>query len=92
MTYRRTRRERGFLNSLVSRLETPSKVFEHIQFWHPVGPWNVAVFTPYERKLVCRRYFSGDELASLQQWLLELQPQFNLIQWFVTSGKDATKR
>lgn len=89
MTSRRTARERGFLNSLVSRLEAPSDVFEHIKFWHPVGPWNVAVFTPYGRKLVCRRYFNVNELVSLHLWLLSFEPEFKLIQWFVTSGKDA---
>ena len=90
MTYRRTRREIAFANSLVSRLERPNKVFEHIQYWHPVGPWSVAVFTD-ERKLVCRRYFNGNELALLQQWFFELQSQFRFIQWFVTSGKDAKR-
>jgi hypothetical protein len=89
MTYRRSRREIAFANSLVSRLETPSKVFEHIKYWHPLGPWSVAVFTPIERKLVCRRYFSGDELALLRDWLTELEPQFRFIQWFVESGKNA---
>jgi hypothetical protein len=89
MIYRRTRREIAFANSMASRLEMPSKVFEHIKYWHPVGPWAVAVFTPIERKLIGRRYFGVDEEASLQQWLSELQLQFDSIQWFVASGKDA---
>jgi hypothetical protein len=91
MTYRRTRREIAFANSMVSRLESPSKVFELVQYWHPVGPWHVAIFTPAERKLVCRRYFNANEVAPLQQWLFELGSQFKYIQWFVMSGKG-TKR
>jgi hypothetical protein len=89
MTYRRSRREIAFANSLISERERPSKVFQDIKHWHPAGPWTVAVFTPTERKLIDRRYFGVDEEASLRHWLSELQLQFEFIQWFVASGKDA---
>jgi hypothetical protein len=91
MTYRRTRREAGFLNSLVSRFEEPSKVFDHIRLWHPEGPWSVGVYTP-KRKLVARKYFDRDELAAMQSWLCEFQSQFPRIQWFTESGRDAIRR
>lgn len=89
MTYRRSRAEIAFANSWVSRLEKPSKLFEHIKHWHPIGPWTIAVFTPKERKLIDRRRFGADEEVSLQQWLSQLQLQFDLVQWFVASGKNA---
>jgi hypothetical protein len=89
MTYRRSRREMAFANSMVSRLEMPNKVPEHIKHWHPAGPWSVAVYTPDTRKLIDRRYFGVDEFGLLKKWLCELQPEFDFIQWFVTSGKDA---
>jgi hypothetical protein len=89
MTYRRSRAEIAFSNSLVTTLEKPSKLFERIKYWHPVGPWTVSVFTPDTRGLIGRRHFGVHEEASLQQWFSQLQLHFNFVQWFVASGKDA---
>ena len=89
MRYRRSRAEIIAAACWPPLLEEPRALFARIKFRHPVGPWTVSIFTPKDRKLIGRRHFGVDQEASLQQWLSELQLQFNFVQWFVASGKDA---
>jgi len=89
MTYRRSRAEIIAAACSPALLEEPHKLFARIKYRHPAGPWTVSVFEPEDRKLIGRRHFAVDEEASLQQWLSDLQIQFNSFQWFMASGKDA---
>jgi hypothetical protein len=89
MTYRRSRAEIIAASCWPPLLEEPRALFARIKSRHPVGPWTVSVFEPEDRKLIDRRHFAVDEEAALQQWLSEVQLQFNSVQWFVASGKDA---
>ena len=90
MNFRRA--ERGFLNSWVTRVKSPEKLFAHIKDRNSTGPWLVSVYTPKDRKLIGRRYFGAGEETSMLQWLLQVQLLHEFVQWFVVSGKDAKFR
>jgi hypothetical protein len=68
-----------------------SEIFNRIAWWRPFGPWTVSVFDPKSGRQIGRRYFPADQAASLQQWLSQLQLQFDFVKWFVASGKEARK-
>jgi hypothetical protein len=89
MAYRRSRAEIISAACVPPLIKKTSELFSDLKWWHPNGPWTVAVFEPEDRKLIGRRHFSVAEEELLRRWFAELQPQFPTVQWFVASGKNA---
>ena len=89
MAYRRSRAEIIAAACVPALTEETSKLFDRITYRHPVGPWTVSIFEPEDRKLVGRRHFGLDQLPLLRAWLRQVQQQFDSVQWFVLSKKNA---